>query len=226
MPDSVERMLSKKGQAVLSGTRRGEPTPPFQKVATDVIWVGFRIDPAAVRPFVPAGLKLTADSVGILGIYQAPTGTGLAPYARGLVAVSLRGEDDPGVDGLFVVGNVLNQPAAGLVRHLYSEATHVGAARTWRDGDLLRGVASVDGKDWLRAVVRPSGHPKTDLSGVDVFIGQTARGLVRHADSYVADVDEAEVVALEITDAAPPEFRALRPLELLFAVHALKVNSS
>lgn len=225
MSRDVLHSLRRKGLLVLSGTSRGQPAPPFQKVATDVIWVGFRIDHAAVRPFIPAGLRLTDDSVGILGIYQAPTGTGLAPYTRGLVAVSLKGEDDPG-DGLFVLGNVMDEPAAGLVRRLYSGATHTGTARTWRDGELLRGVASVGGKDWLRAAVRPAGRPKTDLSGVDVFIGQTDRGLVRHADSYVADVDEAEVVMLEITDAAPPVFQAVRPREPLFAIQALRVISS
>lgn len=225
MPHDDKRMVSQESPRVLSGTQRGEPVPPFQKVATDVIWVGFRIDHAAVRPFVPPGLKLTADSVGILGIYQAPTGYGLAPYTRGLMAVSLRGEDDPGVDGLFVVGNVLDEPAAGLVRNFYCRATNVGTARTWRDGPLLRGVASVDGEDWLRAAIRPLGRTKTGLSGVDVFIGETERGLVRHADSYVADVDEAELVSLEITDAAPPAMRALRPLEPLFALQA-QVTSS
>jgi DNA-binding CsgD family transcriptional regulator len=225
MPHDDKRRLSEESLRVLSGTRRGELTPPFQKVATDVIWVGFRIDHAAVRPFVPAGLKLTADSVGIIGIYQAPAGTGLAPYTRGLVAVSVQGEDDPGVDGLFVLCNVMDEPAAGLVRHFYCKATHVGTARTWREGALLRGVASVDGKDWLRATIRPQGRVKTGLSGVDVFIGETERGLVRHADSYVADVDEAEVITLEITDAAPPAMRALQPIEPLFALQAL-VNSS
>ncbi len=225
MPRDDKRIVSLESPRVLSGTRREKPTPPFQKVATDVIWVGFRIDHAAVRPFVPAGLKLTADSVGIIGIYQAPAGTGLAPYTRGLVAVSVQGEDDPGVDGLFVLCNVMDEPAAGLVRHFYCRTTHVGTAGTWREGALLRGVASVDGEDWLRATIRPQGRMKTGLSGVDVFIGETERGLVRHADSYVADVDEAEVISLEITDAAPPAMRALRPIEPLFAIQAL-VNSS
>ena len=87
MPRDDKRIVSLESPRVLSGTRREKPTPPFQKVATDVIWVGFRIDHAAVRPFVPAGLKLTADSVGIIGIYQAPAGTGLAPYTRRQVAV-------------------------------------------------------------------------------------------------------------------------------------------
>lgn len=224
-PDTLHS-AGRRSPLVLSGTSSGEPLPPFQKVATDVIWVGFRIDHAAVGPLLPAGLSLNDDSVGIIGIYQAATGTGLAPYTRGLLAVSLQGDADPGVNGLYVLGNVIDEPAAGLVRRFYCEQTHVGSARTWRDGDLLRGVASVGGADWLRATVRPSGRPRTDLSGVDVFIGETSRGLVRHADSYVADVDEAEVVTLEITDAAPPEFRALRPREPVFAVHALRVNSS
>lgn len=38
----------------LGPRRRGkDPEPPFHKLATDVLWVGFRIDTARVAPTFP-----------------------------------------------------------------------------------------------------------------------------------------------------------------------------
>ncbi len=211
-----------------SGSRRRgkDAEPPFHKVATDVLWVGFKIDTARVAPYIPAGLVLTEASIGVLGIYQAQTGLGLAPYRRALVGVSVEGM--PGSDageGMLVVGNVMDEPGAGLLRRLYSGETTIGTARTWQDDGLLHGVAEVDGVEWLRAIVRPTGNPRRDLAGVDTFFGVTEAGVIKHADSNVSDIAEAEVVTVEITDAAPELFRAFRPKEFVFALHAIQVNS-
>jgi DNA-binding CsgD family transcriptional regulator len=202
-----------------------EVVPPFHKLAVDVIWAGFRIDPEAVRPFLPDDLVLSPSSIGVLGIYQAPTGYGIAPYMRGLVGVTVEGV--PGSDvgeGMFVMGNIMDEPGASVMRRLYSAATVEGEARTWRDGDLLHGTASVGGVDWLRATIRP-GELRPAMSGVDNFLGETEAGLIKHADSTVADLADAEIVTLEITDAAPDYMRALRPTEHVFALDARRVNS-
>ena len=224
--DKVRRSLEDTGRP-LSGPRRayGRSSPPFQKVATGVIWVGFRIDPDAVRPFLPEGLVLSPASIGVLGIYQASTGYGVAPYVRGLVGVSVEGV--PGSDvgeGMFVMGNIMDEPGASMMRRFYSSATVEGHAQTWRDGDaaarggLGRGRRLAAGDD-------PAGRSAPDLSGIDNFLGETAAGLVKHADLTVADLADAEVVSLEITDDAPDYMRALRPLEHVFALHAERVNS-
>ena len=207
-------------------TRGKDPEPPFQKLATDVLWVGFRIDHARVAPFVPAGLVLSEASIGVLGIYQATTGFGLAPYSRALVGVSVEGVagSDAG-EGMLVVGNVMDEPGAGRLRRLYSRETTTGTARTWRDDALLHGVAEVDGVEWVRATVRRTGKARRDMSGVDTFFGVTEAGLIKHADSNVSDIIEAEVVSVEFTDAAPALFRAFRPREFVFALHAEQVNS-
>lgn len=199
--------------------------PPFHKLAVDVIWAGFRIDPEAVRPFLPEGLVLSPASIGVLGIYQAPSGYGIAPYTRGLVGVSVEGLAGSDVgEGMFVMGNIMDEPGAATMRRFYSGATVEGTARTWREGDLLHGVASVGGVDWLRATIRP-GEIRAGLSGVDNFLGITQAGLIKHADSTVADLADAEIVTLEITDAAPDYMRALRPVEYVFALDASRVNS-
>lgn len=223
--DEVRRSL--RGMERPFSVRRSaaDIVPPFQKLAVDVIWTGFRIDPDAVRPFLPEGLVLSPASIGVLGIYQAPTGYGIAPYVRGLVGVSVEGARGSDVgEGMFVMGNIMDEPGAAMMRKFYSGATVEGTARTWREGDLLHGVASVDGVDWLRATIRP-GELRPALSGVDNFLGLTDAGLIKHADSTVADLADAEIVTLEITDAAPDYMRALRPVEHVFALDAARVNS-
>lgn len=219
-----ERLIGSRSSGVRKAGR--DPEPPFQKLATDVLWVGFRIDPARVAPYVPQGLVLSDASIGVLGIYQAQTGFGLAPYTRALVGVSVEGENgsDAG-EGMLVVGNIMDEPGAGRLRRLYSRETTTGTARTWREAGQLHGLAEVDGVAWIRASVRATGKVRRDMSGVDTFFGVTDAGIIKHADSNLSDIIEAEVVSVEITDAAPALFQAFRPQEFVFALHAEQVNS-
>ena len=215
---AADRPLAERAPAALQ--------PPFHKIAVDVIWTGFHIDFDAARPFLPEGLVLTPSSIGILGIYTAPSGRGIAPYQRGIVGVSVEGM--PGSDigeGMFVMGNVMDMPGAEVMRERYCDAVVEGTARTWTKGGLLHGVASVGGVDWLRATVRPGGEVRYDLPGVDNFLGHTGSGLVKYADSTIADLIEAEVISLEITDDAPDYMRALRPKDYVFGLHATRANS-
>jgi DNA-binding CsgD family transcriptional regulator len=220
-----ERLIGSPGP----GTRkRGkDPEPPFQKLATDVLWIGFKVDAARVAPLIPPGLMLSEASIGVLGIYQASTGFGLAPYQRALVGVSVEGVagSDAG-EGMLVVGNVMDEPGVGRLKRLYCREAVTGTARTWREDGLLHGVAEVDGVEWVRATVRSTGKARRDMSGVDTFFGMTEAGLIKHADSNLSNViNEAEVVSVEITDAAPELFRAFRPTDFVFALHCEEVNS-
>lgn len=225
LADKVRKSLGDLDRPLSAPRPAADMAPPFHKLAVDVIWAGFRIDPDAVRPFLPDGLVLSPASIGVLGIYQAPTGYGIAPYMRGLVGVSVEGVRGSDVgEGMFVMGNIMDEPGAATMRKFYSGATVEGVARTWREGDLLHGVASVGGVDWLRATIRP-GELRPALSGVDNFLGLTDAGLIKHADSTVADLADADIVTLEITDAAPDYMRALRPVEHVFALDAVRVNS-
>ena len=202
------------------------PEPPFHKRALDVLWVGFHIEPDRVRPFLPEPLRLTAASIGVLGIYQAPTGLGLAPYRRGLVGVSVEGRPGAGIgEGMFVMGNIMDEPGAARMRALYANPTWSGTASTVLEGDVLAGEALVDGVPWLRASVRQKGRVKRDRTGVDTFFGLGPDGLVQNVDSNVSDIIDAEPLTVEITDAAPDFLRALRPTDFVFALHAPKVNS-
>ncbi|MBK8086261.1 MAG: hypothetical protein IPK28_21895 [Devosia sp.] len=200
--------------------------PPYHKVATGVVWVAFQFNHEAVRPFLPDGVLLTESSVGILGIYQAHTGFGLAPYTRGMVGISVNGQ--PGTDvpeGMLVLADIIDEPGASRLRRLYSGNTFVGSARTWQDGALLRGTASVGDEEWLRATIRPGGDKRRDMCGVDTFLGVTEAGLVAYADSNVSDLEDAEIISVEITDAAPAIMQAMRPTGFVFGLHAARVSS-
>lgn len=224
--DKVRKVV-RDGERSLSARLANEPVqPPFHKLAIDVIWAGFRIDPVAVRPFLPDELVLAPASIGVLGIYQAPTGHGLAPYTRGIVGVSVEGVAGSDIgEGMFVMGTIMDPPGAATMRQLYAGATVEGTARTWFEDGMLLGAASVGGDDWLRAKIRPTGEIRRDLSGVDTFLGLTEAGLIKHADSTVADLADAEIISLEITDAAPDYMQALRPTEHVFGLYAPRVHS-
>jgi DNA-binding CsgD family transcriptional regulator len=221
-----ERVYRQSGLALTDRATGPALLPPFSKLALDVLWVGFHIDRAAVRRFVPDPLRLTDASIGILGLYQAPTGSGLAPYCRGLVGVSVEGQPGSGIgEGMYVLGSVMDEPGASRMRQLYSNPTIAGTARTELIDGVLMGEASVNGEAWLRASVRPRGPVMRDRTGVDTFFGLSEAGLIQHVDSNGSDIIDAEALSVEITDSSPDYMRALRPLDFVFALHATKVNS-
>jgi hypothetical protein len=182
-----------------------ERRPPFPTVVRDVIWLVMRIDPLKIAPFVPAGLAVSLDLIGVLGLCEATSGSAITPFVRAFGGVAIEGYDSPNTkEAVYIVGDVVTPGAADVMRQFYVQSAQVGEPRVWREDGLLRGSVSTEGKEWLRVTVRPSGRARTGVTGLDAYLGTTERGLNRHIVSYLGAVAPAEVVSFELSEDAPP----------------------
>lgn len=204
-----------------------EHRPPYPALISDVIWLVFRIDAAAVAPFVPPVLTMSPSLIGVLGIWEAPSGSRLSPYRRALTCVAIEGYDAPDTkEAVYIVGEVVTENAVEAMRTNYFAGCLSGEPRIWWEDGLLHGAVSTGGVEWLRAVVRPSGPAQPGVTGLDAYVGTSKSGLSRTIVSYFGAVAPAEVVSLEIADEAPAAFRALRPTEIMLGLTASGLNAT
>lgn len=204
-----------------------EQRPPFPTVLRDVIWLVMRIDPLKIAPFVPAGLAVSLDLIGVLGLCDATSGSDITPFVRAFGGVAIEGHDSPDTkEAVYIVGDVVTARAADVMRRFYVETALTGDARVWREDGLLRGSVSTGGTEWLRVTVRPSGRARTGVTGRDAYLGTTERGLSRHIVSYLGAVAPAEIVSFELSDDAPPAFAALKPTDIVFALRGRDLHAT
>lgn len=224
MSAAPRKRWDRMGDAIGVATER---RPPFPTVLRDVIWLVMRIDPLKIAPFVPAGLAMSLDLIGVLGICEATSGSAITPFVRGFGGVAIEGHDSPDTkEAVYIVGDVVTPSVADVMRQFYVQTAQAGEPRVWRQDGLLRGSIATDGKEWLKVSVRPSGRARLGVTGRDAYLGTTAQGLNRHIVSYLGAVAPAEVVSFELADSAPAAFAALKPTEIVFALHGRDLHAT
>jgi DNA-binding CsgD family transcriptional regulator len=224
MSDSSRKRWDRIDDAIGQATDR---RPPFPTVLRDVIWLVMRVDPLKIAPFVPAGLAVSLDLIGVLGLCEATSGSSIAPFMRAFGGVTIEGHDSPDTkEAVYIVGDVVTANAADVMRQFYVQTALAGEPRVWREDGLLRGSVSTGGREWLRVAVRPSGRARSGVTGRDAYLGTTERGLSRHIVSYLGAVAPVEVVSFDLADNAPPAFAALQPTEIVFALRGRDLHAT
>jgi DNA-binding CsgD family transcriptional regulator len=201
--------------------------PPFPGVVGDVIWIVARLNGERIKPFMPPSLDPTKEMIGVLGLYDAPSGSALSPYVRLFGGVTVQGHQSPdSKDAVYIVGDLVTGNALETWRDNYVDTCLEGEPRIWHEGDLLHGSVASGGKEWLHVVVRPGGQPVGGVTGQDAYLSRTRRGLVRHVVSYYGAVAPGEVLAVDIAPGAPLAFAALRPEEILLGLAARELHTT
>jgi DNA-binding CsgD family transcriptional regulator len=204
-----------------------EMAPPHPSVLPEAIWVVFRIDEAAVSKFVPSGLVVARPMIGVLGIYVCSSGPPFAPYARTFTGVTVDGYDSPDrKDAVFIVADTATAGADTVIRRYFSDACFAADTRLWWEDGLLHGSVSSDGREWLKAVSRPTGPAQPGVTGADGYLGFAETGLERHLVSYLGGVRPAEVVDFSVGDNAPAAFQAMRPTEIILGTIVERLHTT
>lgn len=203
----------------------GEPGPPYPMLLSDAIWLVFRIALADVAAYVPTALKISPSLIGVLGIFEASSGSWLTPFARSYCAVAVEGHDLPDTrEALYIMGDVVTARAAETMRTHYVASSQVGEiALQWEDG-LLCGKAGSKSRDWFSAALRPTGTAQPGVTGADAYVSLSTEGLTRHIVSYFGSLTSAEIESLNITDDAPAPFKAFRNATPVLALRANAFN--
>jgi DNA-binding CsgD family transcriptional regulator len=224
MSETPRKRWDRMDDAIGKATER---RPPFPTVLRDVIWLVMRIDRLKIAPFVPAGLAVSLDLIGVLGFCEAVSGSAITPFVRAFGGVAIEGHDSPDTkEAVYIVGDVVTEDVADVMRQFYVQTTLAGEPRIWRDDGLLHGAIATSGKEWLRVAVRPTGRARSGVTGLDAYLGTTERGLTRHIVSYLGALAPAEVVSFELAEDAPPAFAALRPTDIVFALRGRDLHAT
>ena len=154
MSDTPRKRWDRMDEAIGKATER---RPPFPTVLREVIWLVMRIDPLKIAPFVPAGLAVSLDLIGVLGLCEATSGSAITPFVRAFGGVAIEGHDSPDTkEAVYIVGDVVTANVADVMRQFYVQTTQAGDPHVWREDGLVRGSVSTGGREWLRVTVRPS----------------------------------------------------------------------
>jgi DNA-binding CsgD family transcriptional regulator len=224
MSETPRKRWDRMDDAIGKATER---RPPFPTVLRDVIWLVMRIDRLKIAPFVPAGLAVSLDLIGVLGFCEAVSGSAITPFVRAFGGVAIEGHDSPDTkEAVYIVGDVVTEDVADVMRQFYVQTTLAGEPRIWRDDGLLHGAIATSGKEWLRVAVRPTGRARSGVTGLDAYLGTTERGLNRHIVSYLGALAPAEVVSCELGEDAPPAVAALRPTDIGFALRGRDLHAT
>lgn len=195
-----------------AGVYTATPQPPYQGLVTELAFVSFEIDPAAVRPFVPPQLAISSSNIVQLAIFECGTAWGLGQHARAVFGLEVEDHDSPDTNkGMFMVAQAISGDAWSIINSMYGRADR-GFARVRREGDTVEAtVTGSDGAPWLELALRVSGPLMQNNSGIDRYIGETADGLVQHDVAYAATAEECEVERFEFAPGAPATFLACMP---------------
>ena len=201
-----------------AGVYTPTPQPPYQGLITELAFVSFEIDPAAVRPFVPPQLAISPSNIVQLAIFECGTAWGLGQHARAVFGLEVEDHDSPDTNrAMFMVAQAISGDAWSIIDGTYGRADR-GFARVRREGDTVDAtVTGADSAPWLELILRVSGPLMPNNSGIDRYIGETADGLVQHDIAYAATAAECEVERFEFAPGAPATFLACKPSAVRFA---------
>ncbi len=205
----------------------GQAKPPFPAHLSDAIWIVSRLDPALIAPLLPPGLTPTAEMIGVLAIFEVPSGSALSPFARAFGGVTVQGHQAPdSKDAVYVIADLVTDNAVHAWRDNYIDTCLTGEPRVWWEGDVLHGAVASEGREWLHAVVKVIGPAQNNITGQDAYLSRVSAGVARHIVSYHGALLPCEVVSLDIADDAPAPFAALRPKELILGISAHDLHAT
>ena len=176
----LERRRDRREDMLGAGVYTPTPQPPYQGLITELAFVSFEIDPAAVRPFVPPQLAISPSNIVQLAIFECGTAWGLGQHARAVFGLEVEDHDSPDTNrAMFMVAQAISGDAWSIIDGTYGRADR-GFARVRREGDTVDAtVTGADSAPWLELILRVSGPLMRNNSGIDRYIGEIGRASCR-----------------------------------------------
>lgn len=195
------------------------PPPPYMVREIDFIQVGVAFDPEAIRPLVPAGLRLSPSATGVFYIYSAQVGWGITPYTALLIAADVEGHDSAdGSKARLVLDGCYSERAVSAMSHHMGIPVALGSSSLEDTEGLATGVARYhDGKGTVKIVVEPDGTETDQRSGVHYYIGNTGGSLQITPVGFCYHFGQARPVSVEVTADGSERLQRLKPRALTWA---------
>lgn len=204
-----------------AGAEPDHAGPPYLVQATDFLVTGAVFDRKAAQAALPHGLEVSDAATGLISIYSAPLGWGLAPYSACFVGIEVKDHEAPDGSPAFFMAEGWYSGRAGTIMHEnYNCRLGPGEVRHWRRDDVLGAEAGPPGRPLVAAELRPTVTDAPVTSGIHHYIGIGPEAdLTIYSVSFTGRFLEAESLRLDIGPGASPLLRSLRPISIPFCFH-------
>lgn len=209
-----------------SGEQPEDAGPPYQVQAIDFLVTGAVFDRRAAVAALPEGLKPLDPATGLIVLYQAPTGWGLAPFSACFVAVGVEGHDAPdGSSAHMVVAGWYSGRAGHIMHENYNTRMVPGEAKHLYEEGVWKAQGGPVGYPCISVELCQSGQDAPITSGIHHYIGVNREaGLNIFSASCTGRYLAAESLRLQIASGAPPLLRSLEPVARPFALYVPSIS--
>jgi hypothetical protein len=231
--EGIEGQLTPDAPEYVRRYRREAPALPFDAntVWAEAVAVNYRLDPAALRPLVPAVfdldlyagkafVSLTASRLKDFGVGRLPAALRMnfyqATYRAHVTYTDFRGRR---LRGCYFVRSETNSRLMSLTANLLPEfrAHHCGTypiVMARQDGQLVLTVDSGADPAGKVVLVLDTGRPRADMPGTSVFpsVGAAYDFLVDFYDAFAFAPDSGEVFLLRI-ERGPWHIQVVEPVD-------------
>ena len=226
MDDKAKERLARQAEITASrliGRRENSalPEPPFHIHDVRMLYLMCRFDPDALARIVPAGLTPSGSGWGIVGLYEARQGWGIAPFGAAFMTAELAGVDSSdGSPGNYMHSGVFSGVAGQVMTASYNTNFHLGWSRLHVEAGHVLGEAGVGDRTLLRVEADITGTPATPMSGVSRYIGRRpGGGFTSYSVAFTLHASETSNQKVEFLDGAESNFNTITPLEFVWPVY-------
>ena len=202
------------------------PPPPYHVHGVTMLYLMCRFDPEVIARIVPPGLTPSGSGWGVIGLYEAAQGWGIAPFSAFFMTAELAGVDSSdGSPGNYMHCGLFSGVAGQVMTGLYNTNFRTGWSRQRVEGDRVRGEAGIGDRTLVRVEARIAAAPTTSQSGVSRYVGRRpGGGFNSYSVAFSLELRDTSDQQVEFLDGAGEILNALEPLEYVWPVYMPRLD--
>jgi DNA-binding CsgD family transcriptional regulator len=197
------------------------PQPPYHIHGVRMLYLLCRFDHQEIARLVPPGLTPSGTGWGVIAIYEARQGWGIAPFSAAFMTAELAGVDSSdGSPGNYMHSGVFSGVAGEVMSTAYNANFRIGWSKLTVENGHVLGEAGVGDRTLLRIQADITAAQAVPMSGVSRYIGRRPDvGFNSYSVAFTLDSHPTHNHVVEFLADADDVFRVTRPLEYVWPVY-------
>ncbi|MEQ1899518.1 MAG: hypothetical protein ABL866_02165 [Devosia sp.] len=228
MDDKLEARRAKQREIVAARslgarTQPDLPLPPYHVHGVSMLYLMCRFDVDAVARIVPPGLTPSGSGWGVIGLYSAEQGWGIAPFTAFFMAAELAGADSvDGSPGNYMHSGLFSDMGGRVMTGQYNSNFRTGWSRHQVIDGVVIGEAGIGDRTLVRMRARVGQSPPQVLNGVSRYVGRQpgGTGFTSYSVAFTLESRDTSGQAVEFLDGAREGLNILEPLEYVWPIYA------
>lgn len=199
----------------------GLPEPPYHIHGVRMLYLMCRFDPREIARLVPPGLAPSGTGWGVIGLYEAQQGWGIAPFSAAFMTAELAGVDSSdGSPGNYMHSGAFSGVAGQVMSTAYNANFRIGWSKLTVENGRVLGEAGVGEKTLLRMQADITAASTSPMSGVSRYVGRRPDGgFNSYSVAFTLDSHETTNQKVEFLAGDEDVFRVIEPLEYVWPVY-------